>query len=71
MKIKVSGFPDVANNHEINRIFSELGTVITVQKELRKNTAYVTMKYDHQGHKAIEKLDGTKVFVRVIKVEEC
>ena len=70
MKIKVSGFPDVVGEHEIRRIFTDLGTVVNVQKELRKNTAYVIMKYDYQGKKAVQSLNGTKIWGRSIKVEE-
>ena len=36
MRIRVSGFPPITSKEEIERIFSELGTVIDVQKEWRK-----------------------------------
>ena len=71
MRIRVSGFPGITNKEEIERIFSELGTVINVQKERSKNFAYVTMPYDYQARKAIYSLDGSKILGRTIKVEEC
>lgn len=71
MKIKVSGFPGITNTYELKRIFSEMGTVNNVEKEIGRNTAYVTMPYDYQGLKAVHALDGTKILGRIIKVEEC
>ena len=71
MRIRVSGFPGITSKEEIERIFSELGTVINVQKERSKNFAYVTMPYDYQARKAIYSLDGSKILGRTIKVEEC
>ena len=71
MKIRVTGFPGITNKEELRRVFSEKGTVINVEKEYGKNTAYVTMPYDYQGLKAILSLDGTMILGRVIKVEEC
>ena len=71
MKIKVTGFPGITNKEEIRRVFSEKGTVSRVEKEVGRNTAYITMPYDYQGLKAILSLDGTQILGRVIKVEEC
>ena len=71
MKIKVTGFPGITNKEEIRRVFSEKGTVSSVEKEVGKNTAYVTMPYDYQGLKAVLSLDGTQILGRIIKVEEC
>ena len=70
MRIRVSGFPGITSKEEIERIFSELGTVISVEKEWRKSFAYVTMPYDYQARKAIYSLDGSKILGRTIKVEE-
>ena len=47
-----------------------MGTVSNVEKEIGRNTAYVTMPYDYQGLKAVHTLDGTKILGRIIKVEE-
>ncbi len=71
MRIRVSGFPGITSKEEIKRIFTELGTVINVQKERSKNFAYVTMPYDYQARKAVYSLDGSKILGRTIKVEEC
>ena len=71
MRIRVSGFPGITSKEEIERIFSELGTVTDVQKEWRKTVAYVTMPYDYQAKKAVYSLDGSKILGRTIKVEEC
>ena len=70
MRIRVSGFPGITSKEEIERIFSELGTVSNVQKERGKSTAYVTMPYDYQAKKAVYSLDGSKILGRTIKVEE-
>ena len=70
MRIRVSGFPGITSKEEIERIFSEMGTVTDVQKEWRKTVAYVTMPYDYQGLKAVYSLDGSKMLGRIIKVEE-
>jgi RNA recognition motif-containing protein len=70
MRIKVSGFPTITNKDELKRVFSEVGTVESVEKELGKNIAYITMPYDYQGLKAVLAIDGTKILGRIIKVEE-
>ena len=70
MRIKVSGFPGITNKDEINRVFSEHGTVKSVEKGMGQNIAYVTMPYDYQASKAINTLDGDKILGRTIKVEE-
>ena len=71
MRIRVSGFPGITSKEEIERIFSEMGTVNKVQKERSKTVAYVTMLYDYQARKAIRSLDGSKILGRTIRVEEC
>ena len=65
MRIKVSGFPGITSKEEIERIFSELGTVINVQKERSKTIAYVTMPYDYQARKAVYSLDGSKNLFKI------
>ena len=71
MKIRVTGFPGITNKEEILRVFSEKGTVSSVEKEVGKSTAYVSMPYDYQGLKAVHSLDGTRILGRMIIVEEC
>lgn len=71
MILRVSGFPRITSKEEIERIFSEMGTVTNVQKERGKGVAYVTMPYEYQAQKAVRSLDGTKILGRTIKVEEC
>ena len=70
MKLKLSGIPNIISEHEISRIFSELGTVTSVRKNFRTDATYITMKYEEQGRKAIEKLNGSKLFGHTITVEE-
>jgi RNA recognition motif-containing protein len=70
MRIKVSGFPGITNKDELKRVFSEYGTVESVEKELGQNIAYITMSYDYQALKAVLAIDGTKILGRIIKVEE-
>ena len=71
MKIQVTGFPMITSAQELERVFSNLGTVTKVEKETHKNTAYITMPYAHQGNKAIKALDGTKILGRIITVQRC
>ena len=70
MKLKVSEFPPITSKEEIERIFSEMGTVTDVQKRPGKNVAYVIMPYDYQAMKALFSLDGSKILGRRIVVEE-
>ena len=71
MKIRVCGFPGILKKEEIKRLFSKYGTVEDVEKTFGTSIAYLSMPYDHQGLKAVHSLNGTKLFGRVIKVEEC
>lgn len=56
---------------ELLQLFSKYGNVLDIEKEHRKNIAYVNMAYEHQGHTAIYYLDGTRILGRIIRVEEC
>jgi len=71
MKIKVTGFLGILDKEEIRKLFAEYGVVEELEKAYGTNIAYLKMPYDYQGLKAIHSLDGTKLFGRVIKVEEC
>lgn len=70
MIIKVIGFPKITNKYEINRVFSEHGTVKNVEKKIGATVAYVTMPYEYQGRKAIKALYGTKILEKKIEVIE-
>ena len=66
----MSGFPGITNKYELKRVFRKHGTVKSVEKEIGRNIAYITMPYEYQGYKAIQALDGEKILGRIIKVEE-
>lgn len=71
MRIRVTGFPNITDKDDIRRLFSKYGTVDTIEKAYGTSIAYVTMPYEHQGEKAVNALDGTKILGRLIIVEEC
>lgn len=71
MRIRVTGFPNITDKDDIRRLFSKYGTVETIEKAYGTSIAYVTMPYEHQGKKAIDSFDGTKILGRLIIVEEC
>lgn len=71
MRIRVTGFPGIIGKEDISRLFSQYGTVDNVEKAYGTSIAYVNMTYEHQGHAAIYYLDGSKLYGRTIKVEEC
>ena len=71
MRIRVTGFPNITDKDDIRRLFSKYGTVDNIEKAYGTSIAYVTMKYDRQGKRAVKALDGTKILGRLIIVEEC
>ena len=70
MKLLIEGHPGMLSGKEIKKLFCKYGYVEKVEKEQFRNRAMVTMPSENQAAKALNELDGSKVFGRVVRVSK-